>query len=379
MLNSWHRVVYLIALLVFSATFIHAQSSTSRITGTVNDINGSAIEGATVTLTNEATGVTFTQVTTNDGVYAFTSLTAGRYTIAVEQSGFKKTVQTGNVLEVSTPLNVDLVLEIGGVNEVVTVVSDRETIQTNTATLGNVVDQKTIENLPLNGRNPLNLILQEPGIVQRSQGGAGSGVHINGSRDRAFNVTIDGIDANESSVPNPVSNLYRLNPDNVQEFKVTTNNATAEEGRNSGAAITLSTRTGGNGFHGTGFLFFRDDALNSTEFYANAQNLPKRETKLKQFGFELGGPVIKNKTFFFGSYQTNIIDFTQPIDQSFGVPIVYTAAARSGIFRYFRMNPANPLTINGTLITRNSPLLVDPATGNLRPEVPLCTTPTQLG
>jgi hypothetical protein len=275
-------------------------------------------------------------------------------------------------------LNVNLVLEAGGVTETVTVVSDRETIQANTATLGNVVDQKTIENLPLNGRNPLNLVLQEPGIVQRSAGAAGSGVHINGSRDRAFNVTIDGIDANESSVPNPVSNLYRINPDNVQEFKVTTNNATAEEGRNSGAAITLSTRTGGNSFHGTGFLFFRDDALNSTEFYANAQNLPKRETKLKQFGFELGGPVIKNKTFFFGSYQTNYIDFTQPIDQSFGVPIVYTATARSGIFRYFRPDPANPLVIGTTTITRNSPLLVDPATGNLIAGISACTTPTQL-
>ncbi|MCY7344918.1 MAG: Plug domain-containing protein, partial [Pyrinomonadaceae bacterium] len=264
-------------------------------------------------------------------------------------------------------------------NEVVTVVSDRETVQTNTATIGNVVDQRTIETLPLNGRNPLNLVLLEPGVVQRSGGAAGSGVHINGSRDRAFNVTIDGIDANESSVPNPVSNIYRINPDNVQEFKVTTNNATAEEGRNSGAAITLSTRTGGNGFHGTGFLFFRDSALNSTEFYANAQKLPKRETKLKQFGFELGGPIIKNKTFFFGSFQTNVIDFTQPIDQSFGTPIVYTAAARSGNFRYFRPDPANPLVIGTTTITRNSPLLVDARTGNLIAGLSACTTATQLG
>ncbi|MDQ3063231.1 MAG: carboxypeptidase-like regulatory domain-containing protein, partial [Acidobacteriota bacterium] len=181
MLSFWQRSVYLIVFL-FLTVSVSAQSSTSRITGTVNDINGSAIGGATVTVTNEATGVAFTQVTTNDGVYAFTSLTAGRYTVAVEQTGFKKTVQTNNVLEVSTPLNVDLVLEIGGINEIVTVVSDRETVQTNTATLGNVIDQRTIENLPLNGRNPLNLILQEPGIVQRSQGGAGSGVHINGSR-----------------------------------------------------------------------------------------------------------------------------------------------------------------------------------------------------
>lgn len=377
MLNFWQRSFYLFVFL-FLTVSVNAQSSTSRITGTVNDVNGSAVEGATVTLTNEATGVAFTQVTTGDGVYAFTSLTAGKYIVSVERTGFKKSVQTNNVLEVGTPLNVDLVLEIGGVNEVVTVVSDRETVQTNTATLGNVVDQRTIENLPLNGRNPLNLILLEPGIVQRSAGGAGSGVHINGSRDRAFNVTIDGIDANESSVPNPVSNIYRINPDNVQEFKVTTNNATAEEGRNSGAAITLSTRSGGNGFHGTGFFFFRDDALNSTEFYANAQNLPKRQTKLKQLGFELGGPIIKNKTFFFGSYQTNIVDFTQPIDQSFGTPIVYTAAARSGNFRYFRPDPAMPLTIGTTTILRNSPLLVDPSTGNLIAGLSACTTPTQL-
>lgn len=377
MLNSWHRVVYLIALIAFSAIFANAQSSTSRITGTVADVNGSIVEGAKVTVTNEATGVSLTQVTTSGGVYAFTSLPAGTYTVAVEQPGFKKSVKTGNVLEVSTPLNVDMALEIGGVAEVVTIESAAAAVQTNTAVIGNVVDQRTIENLPLNGRNPLNLVLQEPGVVQRSAGAAGSGVHINGSRDRAYNVTIDGIDANESSVPNPVSNLYRINPDNVQEFKVTTNNATAEEGRNSGASITLQTRSGGNGFHGTLFHFLRNAALNSKEFFANALGQSKRETKLNQFGFELGGPIIKKKTFFFGSYQSNFVNFSQPIDQSFGVPIVYTATARSGNFRYFRPDPANPLVIGGTTITRNSPLLVD-ASGNLVAGVSACTTATQL-
>ena len=330
MFDSLHRLVFLAALFVFSAAFVHSQSSTSRITGTVTDINGSIIEGAKVTAINEATAASLTQITSSGGTYAFTSLPAGRYTIEVEQPGFKKTVRTGNILEVSTPLNVDIALEIGQVAEVVTVESDRVTVQTNTATLGNVVDQRTIETLPLNGRNPLTLVLQEPGIVQRSSGAAGSGVHINGSRDRAFNVTIDGIDANESSVPNPVSNLYRINPDNVQEFKVTTNNATAEEGRNSGASITLSTRSGGNGLHGTLFHFFRNDALNTKEFFANALNQNKRTVKMNQGGFELSGPVIKNKTFFFGSYQTNFVNFTQPIDQSFGTPIVYTATAKSG-------------------------------------------------
>ncbi len=379
MLNFLRQGALPVVLFLFLAVFVNAQSGTSRITGTVADINGSIIEGAKVTLTNEATSVVSTQVTTSGGAYAFTSLSPGSYTISVEQPGFKKSVKTGNVLQVDTPLNVDMSLEIGQVAEVVTVQSEATTVQANTATIGNVVDQKTIENLPLNGRNPLTLVVQEPGVVQRSYGGAGSGIHINGSRDRAFNVTIDGIDANESSVPNPVSNIYRINPDNVQEFKVTTNNATAEEGRNSGASITLTTRQGGNGFHGTGFYFLRNDALNSNEFFANAQKLAKPVIKLHQFGFEMGGPIIKKKTFFFGSYQRNIFDFTQPIDQTFGTPIVYTASARNGIFRYFRPNSASPLVINGVTITRNSPLLVDPATGALRPEVPLCTTPTQVG
>lgn len=368
----------LLFLSLLFAVSMSAQTGTSRITGTVYDANGQVVAGATVTAMNEATGVSYTQASTSDGVFAFTSLPVGTYTITVEQAGFKKTVKKGNVLEVATPLNTDITLEIGDLTETVNVQATAETVQTNTATIGNVVDQKSIEALPLNGRNPLTLVLLEPGVVQRSAGAAGSGVHINGSRDRAFNVTIDGIDANESSVPNPVSNLYRLNPDNVQEFKVTTNNATAEEGRNSGASITLTTRPGTNTFHGTVFYFIRNDALNSNEFFSNALGQEKPTIKMHQFGFEFNGPIVKNKTFFFGSYQGNRINVTQPIDQTFGVPIVYGQLAKQGIFRYFRADPANPLVINGVTITRNSPLLVDPQTGALRPEVAVCQTATQL-
>lgn len=367
-----------LTLLLCLVSLSVAQSGTTRLDGTVTDSNGQVVAGAKVSAKNEATGITYTQVTTSTGAYAFPAITAGLYTIEVEQKGFKKSVRTGNKLEIGTPLSVDITLEIGQVTEVVNVQSSNDTVQANTATIGNVVEQKSIEALPLNGRNPLTLLLQEPGVVQRSVNAAGSGVHINGSRDRAFNVTIDGIDANESSVPNPVSNLYRLNPDNVQEFKVTTNNATAEQGRNSGASISLTTRGGGNEFHGTGFYFIRNDAWNSKEWFANAQNQPKRETKLHQFGFELNGPIIKKKMFFFGSYQGNIVDFTQPIDQSFGTPIVYTPTARSGIFRYFVRDPANPIIVNGSEITRNSPLLVDPNTGALLFGLGACALPTSL-
>src|SRR5213078_557176 len=254
--------------------------------------------------------------------------------------------KTGNILEVGTPLAVDLALEIGQVSETVTVTGGQEQLQNSNATIGNVVEQKAIEALPLNGRNPLNLLLLEPGVVQRSAGGAGSGVHVNGARDRAYNVTIDGIEANESSVPNPVSNLYRITPNNIQEYKVTTNNATAEEGRNSGASISIATRAGTSEYHGTGFFFLRNEALNSNEWYANAQKTPKPVIRLGQYGFEMGGPIKKNKTFFFGSIQKNRIDFTQPIDQTFGIPSVLTAEARNGVFRYFVPDPANPLVIN---------------------------------
>ncbi len=371
------RTFVLFSIVFVFANLAFAQGGTSRLSGAVTDSNGAVIEGAKVTLTNEATGISLTQMTTSGGVYSFPSLIPGKYAITVEHSGFKKSLRSNNVLQIDSPLDVDVVMEAGNVAETVTVQSEGVTVQTNTATMGNVVDHRTLEALPLNGRNPLTLVLLEPGVVQRSAGGAGSGVHINGSRDRAYNVTIDGIEANESSVPNPVSNLYRVTPDNVQEFKVTTNNATAEEGRNSGASISIATRSGGSQFHGTGYFFYRNEALNSKDFFSNAQKTPKPLIRLGQYGFEASGPIIKNKTFFFGSYQYNRIDFTQPIDQTFGIPIVYTASAKAGLFRYFVPDPANPLSIGTQLITGNSPLLVD-SSGNLIAGISACATAASL-
>jgi len=372
MFTSTRLFSVLFVLLALTVVSISGQTSNSSITGRVVDSREAIVPGATVTATNEATGVSQTQTTNDAGVYAFPSLPVGDYTVTVEQTGFKRFQKTHNALTVGTPLAVDAVLEVGLVSEVVTVQGGAEQLQTANATIGNVVERAAIEALPLNGRNPLTLILQEPGVVQRSSGALGSGVHVNGARDRAYDVTIDGIDANESSVPNPTSNLYRLNPDNVQEFKVTTNNATAEVGRNSGASISLATRSGGNQVHGTVFYFLRNDALNSSEFYLNAQSLPKPLIKMHQYGFELNGPIKKNKTFFFGSYQGTQVNFTQPVDQTFGIPFVYTRTALSGIFRYFVRDPKVEFRINGQLITGNSPLLVDPRTGALRADVPLC-------
>ena len=136
-----------------------AQGGTTRLSGVVTDKNGALIEGAKVSATNEATSVTVTQVTTSGGIYSFASIAPGKYTVTIEQTGFKKNVRTGNVLQVDTPGTVDIALDIGNVSEVVTVQSEGIAVQTNTATIGNVIDQRTIETLPLNGRNPLTLLL----------------------------------------------------------------------------------------------------------------------------------------------------------------------------------------------------------------------------
>lgn len=361
--HKFAKIIVGVVLLSLTLISAIAQTSTSRLSGTVTDATGAVVPGAKVVAKNEATGVAFTQATTEAGLYSFSSLPVGSYTITVEKSGFKTTNKTGNVIEVGTPGAVEITLEVGQANEVVNIEGGYERLQTNNATIGNVVEQKAIETLPLNGRNPLTLITLEPGVTQRSFGGAGSGISVNGSRDRAFNVTIDGIEANESTVPNPVQNLYRINPDNIQEYKVTTNNATAEEGRNSGASIAIATRSGTNQYHGTLYEFARNTAFNANDFFANARGTQKPEIKLHQFGAEGGGPIIKNKTFFFGSWQGQNVKFTQPIDQTFGFPVIYTPSALAGKYRYLK---------GGT----NSPSLVDRRTGALASGVRECTSAT---
>ena len=358
------QVIVVVLLLAVAAA---GQTNRGGIAGTVLDQNGAAIPGATVTLTNLGTGQNQTVTTSESGAFSVQSLDPVTYSITVEAQGFKTYNSTGNVLTVGSPLVVNVTMEVGERTERVDVTASYERLETTSAMLGGVVDRKAITELPLNGRNPLNLIVLEPGLVQRTTGGAGSGTHVFGSRDRSHNVTIDGIDANESSVPNPQSNIFRLTPDNVQEYRVVTHNATPEFGRNSGANVTVATRSGTNDFHGDIFYFHRNTALNANEWFNNAQGIERPILLLHQFGADGGGPIIKNKTFFFASYQSNRIKQSQPIGSNFGIPRVYTAALKSGIFRFVR----GTINVDGQPITANSPRLVD-ASGNLKPGVQLC-------
>src|SRR6516165_6207740 len=322
-------------VLVLGVCSIRAQVSTSSITGIVTDSSGAVVANARVEAKNDDTGVVFDQSTTSAGAYAFASLPPGSYSITVTMSGFQTFTSTHNVLTVGTPLVVDVALKVGTIGQSVEVVeSNYKRLETSNATVSDIMDTKQVQDLPLNGRNPLALLTLEPGVVQRTTNGAGSGTHVYGSRDRSHNVTIDGIDANESTVPNPQGNIQRLTPDNVQEFRTVTLDPTAEYGRNSGANVMVATKPGSNAFHGDVFYFNRNTAFNANEWFNNASGQPRPDLKLNQYGFDIGGPILKKKTFFFGSFQNNDIRQTGPISSSFGIPLVYTASARAGNFRY---------------------------------------------
>jgi len=359
-------------IIVVASAQLFAQVSTSTITGMVTDPSGAAVPGAKVTAKNEATGVTYQMNSTSGGNYAFSSVIPGQYTITVSKAGFKNFTSVRNVLTVGVPLVVDARLQIGTGSETIEVQSSYERIETTSAQVSDIVPEKEVRNLPLNGRNPLTLLTLEPGVVQRTNNSAGSDTHVFGSRDRAHNVTIDGIDANESTVPNPQSNIHRLTPDNVQEFRTVTLDATAELGRNSGANVMVATRPGSNAFHGDAYWFHRNTVLNANEWFNNYAGQAKPALRLHQFGGDVGGPIIKDKTFFFFSYQRSQIFQTEPISATnvglLGAPVRYTPTLlNTGIFRFVR----GAVTFNGRTYTQNSPGLVD-STGNQLPGVPLC-------
>jgi hypothetical protein len=267
-------------------------------------------------------------------------------------------------------------MQVGQASETVEVMDSAEPLDTDNATLGDVVTHDTILKMPLNGRNAQNLAILLPGAVQTT----GGLTIVNGMRNGALNVTVDGIDANESTNPNTNTNIYGLSPDNIQEFKATTSNPTAEDGRNSGLNLTMATRSGTNTFHGSGYEFFRNTALNSSDYFANANGTAKPTLQSNQYGTEIGGPIMRNKWFFFFNYEGQDTNNAPPITSTYGGNVyVYTPQAVQGNFRYFVANPTSPLVINGQKITANSPLLVNPQTGALAAGVRNCNSPTDLG
>ena len=337
-------LAFLLLTVCLSAVAL-GQGTASRVTGTVVDEKGSVVPGAVVTLTNEATQSVLTTETASSGTYVFDSIQVGKYTVSVEKQGFKKAVSVGNTANINQPLTVDFTLEIGGLSETVQVAATQEAVQTSSSgNIGNTVEQRTLVTLPIvgnRGRNPLEFINFQPGVVTGAN--TGGGIHVHGSRDRAFNFTLDGIDINETSAGGSNFTPIRTNPDSLQEFQVVTGNFTADLGRSSGAQVTLVTKSGSNDFHGSLFEFYQTPRFHANE-YNNIINNAQRPQFLQHiFGGSLGGPVYlprfgeggsthysgKNKTFFF----TNI-QFLRTSQAFFVNRTVYTQQARNGIYRY---------------------------------------------
>jgi hypothetical protein len=300
----WAGYVLFAAILLctFAASFAAAQSTGGRIRGTVTDSSGSAIAGAKVTLVNIDTNVPRESTTSASGEYTFLEVPVGNYEIDVNQTGFKKFVRKDVQVNLNEVLGVDIVLQVGGATETVEVTGAPPIIDTSSTQLGAVVDERSVTQLPLNARDTYQLLQLQPGVQSQIgndlfYGSNRAGVvTVNGGRGRANNYTINGGDGNDLFANIPT---VQPSPDTIEEFKVITNNFDAEYGRNSGSVVNVVTKSGSNAFHGDFYEFFRNKDLNSKGFYDTI----KPDSIQNQFGATLGGPIRKDKTFFFASYE----------------------------------------------------------------------------
>ncbi len=313
-----------IALIACGALF--SQQDMGVITGVVTDQTGAAVAGARVTSTDADTGETRSVLTQDTGAYAIGPLRVGTYNIAVEKTGFKKDVWSGIILHAGDRARADFKLALGQVAETISVSSEAPLLQSESATLSNVVSEHEVRQLPLNGRNFQQLAWLSAGVYAATQSrDRQSGFNANGQPTTENNFIMDGIDNNNNVMGMQDRKAQVIIPslDAVSEFKVMTSNYSAEYGRNSGAMMIVSIKSGTNSIHGTAFEYLRNDIFDSRDTFSKAL------TKLRQdqFGGTVGGPIIKNRTFFFGSFER----FVQSNGQTL-TGIVPTGAEKQGIF-----------------------------------------------
>ena len=325
-----------------------AQSSTSSVDGTVVDPQGNVIPGATVTLTNAQKNFTRTQTTTENGTFAFSLIPPGQYQIDAEAKGFKKGVLTEVSAQVAKATTVTVQLEIGNVSEVVTVSAGAGEVLTNKqdGTLGNNFVSQQITQLPLEARSPLALVTLQPAVTKEG--------YVAGARADQSNVTLDGIDINDAqtnaiadtnAIPNGGTQLsagqnhpvIRLNAEAIEEFRVTTVNANASAGRSSGAQIALVSKSGSNDWHGALFLANRNTSTTANDFFNNRSGVARPKLIRNTYGGAIGGPIIKDKLFFFYSYEGR-----KDISETGVTRTVPLASLGRGELRY--VNPSGGIT-----------------------------------
>ncbi|MBZ5527659.1 MAG: carboxypeptidase-like regulatory domain-containing protein [Acidobacteriia bacterium] len=345
--RMWMGFIAVLAAVVLLAAPAQAQKTTGTILGTVMDPSGGAVAGAQVTAKNTATSFERSASTDSSGYYRIDLLPAGSYTVSVEKPGFKRQVLTGIILQIDQDARIDTSMQLGEVSQQIEVSSAPPLADTTTATIGDVIENRRIVNLPLNGRNFQQLALLTAGTASGQQGGtqdffgtaAGSiGFVVNGGRDDQNNFLVDGI-----NVIDHYFNSLTLTPsiDAIQEFKVLQNSYSAEAGMFGSGQINITTKSGANDIHGSAFEFLRNHNLDSKNFF----DLPGRNKPAfhqNSFGFSLGGPVKKDKTFWFVTYEGLRVRQAQTVLSS-----LLTADQRNGLFTGLNAcltdpNPADP-------------------------------------
>jgi len=331
-----------LSLGVIAAITTYAQTAT--IAGTVSDPTGAGVPGAKVTATNPATASVRTALTNSSGTYLIPNLAVGNYDVAMEKDGFTALHFQGVELTVAQNLTLNGKLEVGAVTQTVEVTGTSVApINLEDAQLSNVVESRRVLDLPLITRDPYQLVLLSPGS-QQVQSALG-GFSVNGQRERNNNFLVDGTDNNDASVPGIPGGISTINPDSTQEFRVITNNFLPEFGRNTGAIIDVVTRSGTNKFHGDLYEFNRINDLAARDFF-NPKPDPQNPFVRNQFGGSFGGPIRKDKTFFF--FNSEWDRFRTTLTNETVVP---TEQFKTGIFNYDgqQINLATPGSANNAL------------------------------
>ncbi len=293
-------MIALCVLLMLSAVAF-GQQATGRIVGKITDPQGAVIVGAKITVTNVGTRLTHETTTDKDGVYQVLQLPIGSYTVTASKEGFQKVITDSSALEINQALRVDLTMKVGTATEILEVTGAAAVVETYNATLGNTVSERPIINMPLNGRNVLDLAKLQPGVTDENPGHDGAGsFSVAGGRLDSVTYLLDG-GTNNNLLDNGV--VFSPNPDAVAEFRILESNYSAEYGRNAGGVISVVTKSGTNNWHGSGFEFLRNNALNANSYFNKREGLDREVLKRNQFGGTIGGPIKKNKAFFFFGYQ----------------------------------------------------------------------------
>jgi hypothetical protein len=325
-------------LVVLAATLLclPALAQTGSISGSVTDSSGATVEAAEVTARNLQTNLSRTTTSGATGAYSITDLPVGAYEISVQKNGFRAFRATGATLSVAQVLTINATLQVGSVSEAIEVQADQaQDVDLETAQVSNLVDQRRIQDLPLITRDPYSLVLLSPGTSQTDSNHGG--FSVNGARDRNNNFLLDGVDNNDTSVPGGSSGLLGANPDSTQEFRVITDNFNAEFGRNNGAIIDVVTKSGTNELHGGIYEFGRWNGFGGARDWFNPESQgPMNPYVRNQFGGSIGGPIIKDKTFFF--FNEEIDRFRTTLTNQATVP---TAAFKTGVFTYTDPNGAS--------------------------------------